>query len=247
MLPLLLNGAKLRKFKQEFLPALRDLKLWCVNIQARHYNLAQCRALFEAATNTERLKGKSQEYEDRLKPDHSLVKCPAFENGVVKIIQCKSEEMTVAEQVACACLLKNKWPHLYPKDAPVLSNDNSDNEDYNSPTKFMARLKAGDKRPREEDFLQSNYISNLNWITPTTCEVERLFSKCKNVMTASRRRMTPRIFEAIVFLKENHEWWNINLVQDMVNKLWKEKLEAEFTDVDYGMQDYGRDDDGIDY
>ena len=124
------------------------------------------------------------------------------------------------EQLACACLLiKNKWPHLCPRDAPVLSNENSDNEDCNSPTKFMARSKAGDKQPHEEDFLQSNCISNLSWTTPNTCEVERLFSKCKNAMTASRRWMTPCMFEAIVFSKENQEWWNINLVQDMVKKL----------------------------
>ena len=126
-------------------------------------------------------------------------------------------------------------------------HENSDNEDHNSPTKIMACSKAGDKQPREEHFLWSNCISNLNWTTPTTCEVERLFSKCKNAMTANQQRMTPRTFKAVVFSKENQEWWNIHLVQDMVNKLWKEKLEAEFTDVDCGMQDCGRDDDGLDH
>ena len=63
-LPLLLSGIGLWKFKQEFLLALCDLKFWCINIQARHHNLAQCCALFEAATDTERLKGKSKECED---------------------------------------------------------------------------------------------------------------------------------------------------------------------------------------
>jgi len=49
-------------------------------------------------------------------------------------------------------------------------------------------------------------------------------------MTASHKSMMPCLFEAIVvFLLENKDWWDIDLVQSMLAGHWKDKLE----DYDY--------------
>ena len=46
--------------------------------------------------------------------------------------------------------------------------------------------------------------------------------------------MQPRLFEAIVFLKENVEWWDENLVQEMVAGVWSQKLSV----YDYTITEY---------
>ena len=77
-----------------------------------------------------------------------------------------------------------------------------------------------------------------------TVEVERLFSKCSKVMKADRRKMHPRIFEAIVCLKENAEWWDLDLVQEMLAGVWDAELDnlyMEYGDLEY-KDDKGEED-----
>ena len=138
----------------------------------------------------------------------------------------RTEELTVHEKTACECLLKEHWPNLYPDYA---SDDDRDQDDsvMDSPTKF---LKSLDWESRVSDRMDSLYIPDCTWISPTTVVVERLFSKCKNVMTCDRRRMHPRIFEAIVFLKENEAWWDIQTVQAMLSKQFDERLKDTYGD-----------------
>ena len=47
-----------------------------------------------------------------------------------------------------------------------------------------------------------------SFIIGTTDVVERFFSECKNVLTDKRYRMTPFVFESIMFLKANAALWN---------------------------------------
>ena len=54
---------------------------------------------------------------------------------------------------------------------------------------------------------ESKYI-DCTFIKRSTAEVERLFSIAKNVMTKNRKRLTPQLFEAILFLKMNERLWN---------------------------------------
>jgi hypothetical protein len=80
--------------------------------------------------------------------------------------------------------------------------------------------------------LKSKYI-DLSFLCPTsTVIVESLFSRCSRVMTANRKHMLPCLFEAIVCLRENREWWDINLVQDMVAGLWKTALDCDYGEVE---------------
>lgn len=67
-------------------------------------------------------------------------------------------------------------------------------------------------------------MTDLGWIKPTTVVVERLFSKCRHVLSYERKRLLPRSFEAIIFLKENETYWSSKLVQEMVAGLWDARL-----------------------
>ena len=105
-----------------------------------------------------------------------------------------------------------------------------------SPSKIIKKLKTNDSKAQSSDAMQSQYITDLSWIAPTTVQVEQLFSKCKNVMTCDRRRMKPRVFEAVVFLKENIEWWDEAVVQEMVSKKWDADLGQECNSSDNESQ-----------
>ena len=51
-----------------------------------------------------------------------------------------------------------------------------------------------------------------SWIPNGTCEVERLFSKCKHIFSQFRKAMTPATMEILLYLKVNRQHWD----QDMV-------------------------------
>jgi hypothetical protein len=74
---------------------------------------------------------------------------------------------------------------------------------------------SSQKRPHSETALKSKYI-DLSCLSPTIVIVESLFSKCSRVMTAKSNHMMPCLFEAVVCLGENEDWWDVHLVQDMV-------------------------------
>lgn len=82
--------------------------------------------------------------------------------------------------------------------------------------------------------LQSQYLTELKWIQPTTVIVERLFSKCRGVMNYKQKRMLPRVFEAIIFLNENKGFWehNTSIIQDMILGKWDNQLGEEYDSDD---------------
>jgi len=228
VMPLLLRGTALNRFKEDFVPCMKELKQWFGGIQ-HDINLLQAQQLFENARKSRHLKDHSTEFEERLLPNHKLVASPYFENGVVKIMSQQTEDMTPEEKEACECLLKRNWPSLYPNhtDHEV---DEVANGVVDSPTKFLKTLEGGPLATSH--VMNSRYITNCTWISPTTVAIERLFSKCSNVMKCDRRKMHPRIFEAIVFLKENEDWWDLIRVQQMVAKIFDERLNEEYDEDD---------------
>ena len=54
---------------------------------------------------------------------------------------------------------------------------------------------------------------NVDYVCGSASEVERLWSLCKYILTNTRSRMTPNLFEALVFLKVNYDYWDAASVQ----------------------------------
>jgi hypothetical protein len=55
----------------------------------------------------------------------SAGKSPSFESGVVKIMQGQTEDMTREEQMACKCLQREYWKHLYPEEDDEFASGDS--------------------------------------------------------------------------------------------------------------------------
>ena len=85
---------------------------------------------------------------------------------------------------------------------------------YKGDFKCHRALKKRRAQPQDE------YI-NSNFILATAVGVERLWSLAKNVLTDRRRGMATLMVQVILFLKENRELWNDEMVFQSIAKVKK--------------------------
>ena len=77
------------------------------------------------------------------------------------------------------------------------------------------RTLSKNKRPRID--MKGEYMST-KWIPCGTCEVERLFSKCKHIYSEFRKGLTPESMEILLYLRVNRKYWDKHIVQRVVSK-----------------------------
>jgi hypothetical protein len=219
----------INEFKSKMKPGIINLGKWVTQLQDEISDLKTARDLFDNVLLDQKiLVGRKNvnggggtalnyitDFENRLAPNHGLVKFPDFERGVVKILKEEVHTMTEREQKACECLLRSEFEYLYPAEEEAALNADL----LNSPTKFAARNKA--KKARSDG--SGEYV-DCSFLQPTTCTIERLFSLCSHVFVAKRKRMEPRLLEAIVFLNVNRDWWDIKTVNDMLKGEYAEEV-----------------------
>jgi hypothetical protein len=97
-------------------------------------------------------------------------------------------------------IVKEKSTETY-----ITNESKANNENY------VVQLLTQRKR-REVDV---KYSTLLKLIPPTSNDCERLFSKCKHVLTPERMRTLPVHFEEIMFLKENRSYWDLHTVSNV--------------------------------
>ena len=69
--------------------------------------------------------------------------------------------------------------------------------------------------------------------------MEIIWSRACYILTTQRSAMSPKMFEAIMFLKYNKELWDLTTVQDAVRTITKEEAEARGKDVEESEEVYG--------
>ena len=105
--------------------------------------------------------------------------------------------------------------------------DSEPHDDDDRNISFDERVKRNKRRRlnRQEKYRKCEFILG------SVAEVERLWSIAKNVRTVNRRRMTPILFESILFLKVNHRYWDQVLVSASMayvrNRNVEERLEQD--------------------
>ena len=64
---------------------------------------------------------------------------------------------------------------------------------------------------RENQLRHSTSVyDDVTWIPATTCPIERLFSIAKHILTQDRSRLTKKLFNCILFLREHMNLWDIH-------------------------------------
>ena len=123
---------------------------------------------------------------------------PIFHAGVLKIQNGKTHLLTAEEKTACEPLL-------------LLTDDELDTLEESDPVElpFLERHK---KRKIMEANSVNNEYRNVDFILGSNAEGERLWSKAKAVLEG-RGKMTPYLFESILFLWYNNRLWDAYVVE----------------------------------
>ena len=118
-----------------------------------------------------------------------------FLNGVSKLKRNKCHELTTREKEE----IKNlRTP------SPVRVAVEAVESERNLRTSLKKR-----KAEEPETYIDCDFIL-------ATADVERLWSLAKNLLTDKRRRMTTVMIHVILFLKENRNLWNDNMVYQSI-------------------------------
>ena len=129
-----------------------------------------------------------------LAEDAQIVHSPEFESGCLKIHNNFIGTMTDAEKEAVSSL--------------IIANPSSGDDVDDSMLTYLEKIEHH-KRQHLEEMANIQYM-DIAGLPATSCTIEHLFSHAKLILTDLHRRTSPLLFEAILFLKVNHNLWNAN-------------------------------------
>ena len=109
------------------------------------------------------------------------------------------ETMNLFETRACQVLLKCN------NDEEDILEDSDSNDDID----FVKAVKANERKRKREEMGESQYI-NCDFIMGSAACVERLWSEADAIFTKRRNGLSPITFEMILFLKKNHDLWDLS-------------------------------------
>jgi len=174
-----------------------------------------------------------------LKNDHSKLGNKhetdhAFSRAVDKIQNKKEHELTNHEKDSCKGLLKKNhlnWAgiDIQDKDDDLSSEDELQTQDSATFSLKSIFSQASKKAEAEERKGESEYI-DCSFIGASAGIVERLWSKFDALVDQRRSGMSPVMIEAILYLKENRDLWDISDVKTALKKLRENEKTARFED-----------------
>ncbi len=143
-----------------------------------------------------------------IRRDATIINNPNFENGILKILDGREDEMTRAEKSACAIFLKD------PDGDQQTEAELAEEEDDVGYAASILRTSQQAKRARGS----VSAYKEVDHVSPQTVIVERLFGKAKHIMSPLRRKMDPDSLNMLLFLKANRKLWaNARIIQKILN------------------------------
>ena len=135
-----------------------------------------------------------------------IIENELFEKSVMQLS--RGIQLTQQQRHAVQCLLVN--PSTDEVEAPAAAQDDTES-DGNRSESYSEVLKRKLKRQKREtgaEQARKNLYVNLDTLPGTSVNCERLFSQAKLILTDTRKRTSPDLFEALLLLKVNATYWN---------------------------------------
>ena len=190
-----------------------DINMTAVSLQTRLYPLMNvcedCDSLLEESEQGHDNAGSAW-FGCKLKGTHisrnsPKITNPHFVTGVIKIQRNRHATLTVEEKEACESLL---------------AQDANEGGGQGQATNQQSSLSLADRmknriRKRKAGVMEADHTSpykNVDFICGSAAEVERLWSIAKYILTDNRARLPPAMFETLLFLKTNDEYWDMAMV-----------------------------------
>jgi hypothetical protein len=207
---------------EKFSNMMLEINTVTLALQKRLLKLCGCRAALELLTQniqTNKVNPQSTFYRCKLSSvyiasDSEKLPDVHFLSGVCKIQMNQHGLMSILEKEACE-LLKIVPPADLEEPQPQAG----------LLTMAQQLKQMSNKKPR----LENEYI-NVDFILGSAAEVERLWSICKYILTNQRKSLTPLLFEALTFLKVNHRFWDLPMVQTAIHMSRTTKLEERLAE-----------------
>ena len=147
------------------------------------------------------------EFKHYIADDAAIVEDVVFERTIMKIA--RGLPLSEDERIAGLRLLQ-------PDDTSLQGNDDAssreDAEDHlqgaESYSQALERKLKQQRRITESERSDCCYM-NLNMLPGTSVNCERLFSAAKFILSDTRKRTSPTLFEALLLLKVNSSYWNV--------------------------------------
>ena len=206
------SGFKLQA--ERFADMLGEIDEVTRDLQGRTQTLSDCRyAVDTLISEIEHSKEdpESKLYGCRLKTKYISIDSGrsldnAFEAGVVKIQRGAESTLSVHEKAACQKLLATRNPS---RGNTAVKN-------------LTMRQKIASNKAKKSS--QEGVYVNCGFILGTVAEVERLWSIGGNVYRDNRMRMSPILFESVLFLKVNKSYWDLGLVSEAMKSTRSESV-----------------------
>ncbi len=160
-----------------------------------------------------------------------VVEDPLFEKAIVRIS--KGLLLSNKQKQAAARLLKCEAGG--DNFQPVTDNNQSSNdvtdEDGEPEESYIQNLERRLKRQKTMQSETELAYCNLMMIPGTSSvNCERHFSLAKHIVIDTRKQTTPALFEALLTLKVNREWWDKYSVAAAMKRLIKHEVDTEDDD-----------------
>ena len=168
-------------------------------LQERGILLPEVRNVFDAAIDD------YPELEEKLGSRCKLVTNPEFESGIIKILEGEECNLTCLECTATKTLL----------NVPEKNVSSSPSDEEDDPTDYYQLCALKRRKLNKAKETKSAYI-DLRFLTCTSVAVERLFSTAGSILTDDRRHMRTNTFEALVYLRMNQNFWDVQTVASVM-------------------------------
>ena len=99
--------------------------------------------------------------------------------------------------------------------ALLISNTTENTEDSNVVSNSYEERQNGFKCRNKN---KSHDYGNCNFILGSATVVERLWSIADRIIDGNQARTSPSLMEAMLFLRENRKFWDIDVIQEAFHK-----------------------------
>ena len=152
------------------------------------------------------------DFEHYIGDDALIIENETFEKAVMRI----SRGMPLSDSQRRAALRLLKPTDEIPHAEVDFFDDDRQGEENQSYSQLLQRKLKRQKRGTDAE-RQDVYI-DLEMLPGTSVNCERLFSAAKFILSDTRKRTSPTLFEALLLLKVNSSYWNVHSVGQAIGR-----------------------------
>ena len=198
LLSLLPNHLEIAYLREAF-ESLKKFDSITVMLQREGMSFVESREIFDLFLND------YPNFGHYISDDALIFENELFEKAVMTIA--RSLPLSDEQEALVVPLLKEACPAV---EESVLDTQGSNDLDDHQHISYSEELQRKLKRQRIEQLQaeKAKVYIDLNVLPGTSVNCERLFSAAKFILSDTRKRTSPKLFEALLLLKVNRNKWN---------------------------------------